>query len=128
MTETDPLSALMDQFMAAYQAADAKALSECVSTDFVWHQHSGPETPNARTLTGVDALVKEIKWRQSNWRKLRYDAMQIRSAGDMIVQTFRVSGIDHNGVSFDVQAVDLYPVRDGRITAKDTYWKQVTPS
>ena len=120
----DPLS-LMQAFMKAYQAADAAALADCVTGDFVWHQHVGPSTPHALTIEGAEAVAEVIRWRQANWKDLRYDDIQIRAVDDLIVQSFRVSGIDENGVSFDVRAVDLYPVRDGRIAAKDTYWKQI---
>ena len=112
--------------MKAYQAADEEALAACVAPDFVWHQHVGPDAPHGQTIEGVAATVEVIRWRQANWRDLRYEDMQIRTSDDLITQSFRVSGIDENGQAFDVRAVDLYPVRDGRIAAKDTYWKQVT--
>ena len=35
-----------------------------------------------------------------------------------------VSGVDENGRRFHNAAVDLYPLRDGRIARKQTYWKQ----
>jgi hypothetical protein len=40
----------------------------------------------------------------------------------MLVQTFSISGED-NGEVFFANAVDLYPVKDGQIAKKDTYWK-----
>ena len=119
-------SDLIKAFMKAYQAADEQALAACVSPDFVWHQHVGPDAPHGQTIEGVAATVDVIRWRQANWRDLRYDDMRIRVSDDLITQSFRVSGVDENGKAFDVRAVDLYPVRDGRIAAKDTYWKQVT--
>lgn len=125
MAQPHPNLALMERFISAYQAADPQALAECVTTDFQWHQHVGPSAPRAHTVCGVDETVTVIRWRQANWRNLRYEDMTIRACDDLITQSFRVSGINENGAPFDVRAVDLYPVRDGRIAAKDTYWKQV---
>ena len=48
----------------------------------------------------------------------------LRMAGDdLIVQTFVVSGTDSRGEKFRSHAVDLYPLRDGRVAAKRTFWK-----
>lgn len=118
---------LMKRFMRAYAKADHEGLREVLSEDFVWHQHVGPDSPYGATIRGVDAMVETIKWRQSNWSNVRYDDMNIVTTPELIVQTFRVSGTDEHGIHFDCRAVDLYPVRDGRLTMKDTYWKRILP-
>ena len=123
LSESEMLD-LMKRFRVAYAKADRLALLDAVSDDFVWHQHSGgiEDAPLGRVLIGVDALLREIAWRSEHWTDVRYEDMQERSAGDVLVQTFTVSGKE-DGQSFHAKAVDLYPVRDGRITMKDTYWK-----
>ena len=73
-------------------------------------------------LVGVDAVLAEIAWRAEHWSNVRYEGLEERSAGDVLVQTFTISG-EEDGVPFHARAVDLYPVVDGRITRKDTYWK-----
>ena len=125
MSDHGALESLMRDFLKAYQAADADALAQCVTPDFVWQQHVGPQSPHGRILSGVAQTVAQVRWRQQHWRDLQYSDMAFSYRDDLIVQTFRVSGIDEHGRSFDVRAVDLYPIRDGRIKAKDTYWKQV---
>ena len=128
MADKETLKALIKAFLKAYQAADAEALAACTTADFVWHQHIGPDSPHGQTLKGAEATAETVRWRQANWRDLKYEDMAFRYSEDLITQTFRVSGVDENGERFDVRAVDLYPVKDGRIAAKDTYWKQVVPS
>jgi len=121
---------LMRRFMRAYNRADRHALAALVTADFEWHQHVGMvpgDAPTGRVLRGVDAVVAEIRWRQTHWRDTVYAHMAIRSAGDLIVQTFTISGIDEHGRPFRSDAVDLYPLRDARIARKDTYWKQLLP-
>ncbi|MFT5172788.1 MAG: ketosteroid isomerase-like protein [Hyphomicrobiaceae bacterium] len=125
MSSSEKLCDLMKRFRAAYAAADAQALATCVTDDFVWHQHVGPDAPAAKTIVGVDAAIQVIRWRQTNWQGLTYTEMNIHYAAELITQSFRVSGQDEHGAFFDVRAVDLYPVRNGRLAAKDTYWKQI---
>lgn len=118
---------LMKRFRVAYAKADREGLLAVTSEDFEWHQHYGADDgdrPSGRILGGVDALLEEIAWRGEHWSDVSYEGLQERSAGDLLVQTFTISGKE-DGVSFHADAVDLYPVRDGRITMKDTYWKYV---
>ena len=63
-----------------------------------------------------------MSWRQEHWQNVRYENLEERSAGDLLVQTFVISGVE-DGVAFHASAVDLYPVVAGRISRKDTYWK-----
>jgi len=37
---------------------------------------------------------------------------------------FATQGLDENDEPFQWNVVDVYPVRDGKIAKKDTYWKQ----
>ena len=125
MTTEDAL-ALMKRFRKAYAKADKAELMAVTSADFEWHQHfanDSEQTPNGRTLHGVEALLEEIAWRQQHWTGVTYSDLQERLAGDdLLVQTFIIKG-QEDGQSFYAKAVDLYPIEQGRITRKDTYWK-----
>lgn len=129
MTEfegTEPrLLELMVSFRKAYSKGDRDGLLAVTTNDFQWHQHyatDSSERDTGRILNGVDELLAEVGWRQEHWRDVRYENLQERAAGDMLVQTFVVSGLE-DGVAFHANAVDLYPVTQGRISRKDTYWK-----
>jgi len=121
---------LMVAFRTAYAAGDRDGLLAVTAADFEWHQHyarSAEDLPTGRVLQGIDALLAELSWRQAHWHNVRYADLQERSAGDLLVQTFSISGVEGSsadaGTPFQARAVDLYPVIDGRITRKDTYWK-----
>ena len=125
MREQEAL-ALMKDFRQALGAADKDRLKAVTSDDFEWHQHAAHDPEDRRTgrvLVGVDALLDEMAWRRENWQHVHYDGLNERSAGDLLVQTFTISGTDENGEEFQADAVDLYPVRDGQISRKDTFWK-----
>ena len=121
----EELLQLMKRFRVAYGTANRQDLLATTTSDFVWHQNvamSDEDLPTGRILTGVDALLKEIARRGQQWKNVRYENMQERATADMLVQTFTISGED-NGKTFYANAVDLYPVKDGLIAKKDTYWK-----
>ena len=119
--------ALMNAFKRAFAKADGEALRNVVTADFAWHMHwylpNDPQ-PTGNVATGVDAVMAEIAWRAANWSNVRFDGVVERFVDDLVVQTFRISGIDHAGEPFEVDAVDLYRIVDGRLTIKDTYWKR----
>ena len=119
---------LMEQFRRAYGKADREGLLAVVTEDFEWHQHVAREVgdlPTGRVLVGVDALIDEIIWRGEHWSEVRYADLEERAVGDdLLVQTFTISGKE-DGQPFHARAVDLYPVVDGRIARKDTYWKSL---
>ncbi|MBT5604251.1 MAG: SnoaL-like domain-containing protein [Gammaproteobacteria bacterium] len=122
----DDLLVLMQRFRVAYGSADKEGLLALTSDDFQWCQHvaqSTDELPAGRTLQGVDALLDELAWRKQHWQEVRYSDLAERAAGDdLLVQTFTISGLQ-DGKPFNARAVDPYPVKDGLITRKDTYWK-----
>ena len=124
MTEEEIL-ALSKRFRVAFAKADKDMFAEILTSDFEWHQHYGDknDAPTGRVLQGIDALMEELHWRRQNWSDVKFENMEERAAGDMILQTFVISGTDPDG-PFHAKAVDIYPIVDGRIARKDTYWKR----
>lgn len=118
---------IMKAFKRAFAKADRDALAEVVTDDFEWHMHwylPDDPTPTGNVATGVDAVMTEIAWRSANWSNVRFDGVTERYVDDLVVQTFRISGRDHAGDRFEVDAVDLYRIAGGRLMLKDTYWKR----
>ncbi len=118
---------LMKAFKRAFANADADGLAKVLTDDFVWHMHWFPgdaPAPTGHVVQGADAMVAEINWRRENWSEVRFEGVSESYVDDLVVQTFTISGLDHDGQRFEVDAVDLYRVVDGRLALKDTYWKQ----
>ena len=124
MTTTEML-ALMLQFRTAYAAGDRQGLLASTTDDFEWHQHYAEQPadlPAGRVLRGVDELLAQLQWRAEHWQDVRYANLKERAADDVLLQTFSISGSE-DGRPFAANVADLYPVREGRICRKDTYWK-----
>lgn len=121
------VEAVMRDFKRGFARADRASLARAVTDDFEWHLHwfDGPDDqPTGRILRGLDEVMAEIERRRDSWSDLHYADMEERYTDDLVVQTFVVSGVDSRGRRFHNAAVDLYPIRDGRIARKQTYWKQ----
>lgn len=121
------LESVMADFKRGFARVDRDSLARAVTDDFEWHMHwqeAEGDRPTGKVLRGLDQVMGEIERRRDTWSDLRYDDMVERYTDDLIVQTFVVNGRASTGTRFHCAAVDLYPVRDGLIAAKQTYWKQ----
>ena len=119
--------AAMRNLKRGFARADREALARAVTEDFEWHLHwheSADDEPTGRILRGLDEVMREIERRRDQWSELRYDDVVEHYTEALVVQTFVVRGVDEKGRRFHNAAVDLYPLRDGRIARKQTYWKQ----
>ena len=126
MTDEEMMD-LVARFRDAFRSADPAKLSQVLTDDFEWHQHfaDGPgDRPTGRIAYGVEGMVEVLEWRKKNWKKQRIADLVERPAGDVILQMFTTQGLDENDELFHWNVVDVYPVRDGKIAKKDTYWKQ----
>ncbi|MGF1595370.1 MAG: nuclear transport factor 2 family protein [Acidimicrobiales bacterium] len=118
---------LMRRFKRGFARADPTELGAVITDDFEWHLHHFPAdrpSPTGTVLRGLDQVMAEIRWRQEHWHGVRFNGMVERYLGDLVVQTFTVSGHDEHHRPFTVDAVDLYRIVDDRLASKDTYWKQ----
>jgi len=122
--DRDKLENLFVEFGKAYFRVDAKRLLNCTTADFEWRQHAG-ESPTGKILKGVEAVCSELSRRKKAWKDVLYEDFETTYTDNLIVSTFLVSGIDESGTAFKARAVDLYSVTAGKISRKDSYWKQV---
>jgi len=122
--DREELQCLLSDFGKAFFNSDATKLRSCTTTDIEWHQHKGP-LPTGKILSGVEAICEEILRRKSEWKEVLYEDFDNRFIDDLIVSCFLVSGIDEYGKAFKAKAVDLYHVKGGKISRKDSYWKNV---
>ena len=127
MSDEAELVKLMERFRLAYASQNRDELMATTDEGFVWQQHfanDDSELPSGKAVEGVSGLLAVLQWRSEHWTNVRYRDLEERSAGDMLVQTFTISG-EEDGKPFHAKAVDLYRLRNDRIAIKETYWKQM---
>lgn len=118
----DAIDDLFRRFGKAFNKADAEEIAACVTDDFEWRLAAGA-SPAGRVLKGKDDLRAYFADKSQAHREARYSEARIHRSGDKLFGTFRVTGIDAAGKAFDRYGIDLYELRDGRISLKDSYLK-----
>ena len=84
----------------------------------------GPE-PVGRTLHGRETIRRALADRFKQIPDMRWEHKEYVLAGDRAVSVWTVKGKGADGEALDYQGCDIYTFRDGKILAKDTYWKIV---
>ena len=79
--------------------------------------------PSGTVLKGKDGPRAYFGDKSKAHREARYSEARIHHAGTMLFGTFRVTGVDHAGRSFDRYGIDLSELKDGKIALKDSYLK-----
>ena len=115
---------LFNRFLRAYVTKNEEELESVLADSFVWHVHDGLEHARGATLVGVAGLLGELSQRELKWRNVQYSDVRMYASGNRIFQEFRVTGTHGDGVDFDSYGVDIYLVEEGKIGAKDSYWKR----
>ncbi len=118
----DAIDDLFRRFGKAFNKADVEEIAACVTDDFEWRLAAG-DGPSGRVLKGKDDLRCHFADKSQAHREARYSEARIHRAGDKLFGTFRVTGIDAQGKPFDRYGIDLYEVKDGKISLKDSYLK-----
>ena len=118
----DAIDDLFRRFGKGFNKADVDEIAACVTDDFEWRLNAGG-SPAGRVLKGKADLIAYFADKSTALREARYSEARIHRSGDKLFGTFRVTGIDSAGKPFDRYGIDLYEVRDGKISLKDSYLK-----
>ena len=110
----------VDRFNEAFNRHDADALAQWLSDDTVFEDTSPP--PDGRRIEGKAAVVAH--WRDWFARNAgaRFDAEDTITAGDRVVVLWIYRKL-RDGQPWHIRGVDVFTVRDGKVTAKRAYVK-----
>jgi steroid delta-isomerase-like uncharacterized protein len=123
MSDQDTI-ALLERFMAAWNAHDVEALLDFMTDDGIFHASVGP-APFGATAVGREALKRAYAaiWQtypDAQWTKARHFA-----SGDNACSEWIFIGTKADGTKIEVQGCDLFTLRNGKIAAKNSFRKQV---
>lgn len=115
---------MLEEFLAAFNAHDVDAIMGFFTEDCVFETPRGPDpwgkrlTEKAQVRTGIEARFAGIP-------DISYGDDRHWVCGDRAVSEWTITGTDVSGAEVEVRGCDLFELRDGKITRKDSYWKLV---
>ena len=118
----DTLRAIAD----AFNRHDLDAIMDFFTDDAVFVAPRGPE-PVGRTFAGKAAVRVGLGARFSGIPDVHYGDDDHFVAGDRGASEWTLTGTTTDGVRLEVRGCDLWTLRDGLVTKKDSYWKIVEP-
>ncbi|HPU50563.1 MAG TPA: nuclear transport factor 2 family protein [Burkholderiaceae bacterium] len=117
---------VMQRFGKAFFKKDPTLLAQAITADAQWLFAIGSDGPDGRVRTGVEGFLQGARENEALFERLRFDDVQCRGFGeDQIVMTYLLDGQWRGGAPFSLRGVELITVRDGRLSRKDVFWKQL---
>jgi ketosteroid isomerase-like protein len=112
--------AAVDRFNDAFAHRDLRALAECLTDDTVF-ENTNP-APDGTRIEGKDAVLAFwARWFRAN-EGASLDTEEVVVSGDRAVVRWVYRKL-RDGGPWHLRGVDLYTVRDGRISVKLSYVK-----
>jgi ketosteroid isomerase-like protein len=111
---------LFKAFVKGFSKKDTALVAPTLADDFVWSQPTGED------FVGKDAALQAMadRWAVPGGGPV-FGNGGFEVIGDTIVQTYEVTAEVAGGGEKTVRGMDVYKVRDGLLTRKDAYWKQL---
>ena len=110
----------MERFNEAFNRHDADGLAQWLSDDTVFEDTS--PAPDGRRIEGKAAVVAHWRaWFARN-TDARFEAEDTIVAGDRVVVRW-IYRKQREGKPWHIRGVDVFTVRDGKVTAKRAYVK-----
>ena len=111
---------LFKAFVKGFSKQDTALVAPTLADDFVWSQPTGED------FVGKKAALQAMtdRWSASGGGPV-FGNGGFEVIGDTIVQTYEVTADVPGKGKKTVRGMDIYKVRDGLLTSKDAYWKQL---
>ena len=121
MTQDQALQ-LMDEFAQAFNRHDRSALESMMTADGVFETSMGAEAFGTRHQ-GREAVGKAFAAVWETYPDALWDNARHTASGDRGFSEWTFRGTDAKGNRVEVNGVDLFVFRDGRIARKDSFRK-----
>ena len=115
---------LLNKIIDAFNAHDVDTLVEPFAEDGEFLLAAGPEIYGTR-IKGKEAIRAALIKRFETTPDVQWTEGKSWIVGDKAFSEWRVTATQPNGEKLDVLGCDLWEFRDGKITKKDTYYKQI---
>ena len=116
----ETLAAIVD----AFNRHDVEAIMAYCAADVVWVMASGPH-PWGRRFEGAGAVRDALAERFRSIPDAHWEDAGNWALGEVGVSEWTLTGTTAKGERLELRGCDLWRFRDGKVTQKDTYWKQI---
>ena len=114
----------LEAFLAAFNAHDVDAIMSFFTEDCVFDTPRGPATAGNRPV-GKAAVRKGFQARSEGTPDIEYPDERQFACGDRGGSEWTIRGTQATGEPIEVRGCDLFELRDGRSSRKDSFWKIV---
>ena len=108
----------------AFNRHDVDAIMGYCADDVVWVMARGPH-PWGREFRGAAAVRDALAERFRSIPDARWEDGGNWVLGEVGVSEWTLTGTTAKGERLELRGCDLWRFRDGKVTRKDTYWKQI---
>ena len=123
---TDTNAEVLREVLDAFNRHDLDSIMRWFSEDAVFESPRGPD-PWGTRYEGREAVRAGLAKRFEGIPDVHYGDDRHFLAGDRAVSEWTLTGTTTAGERIEVRGCDLWELRDGLITRKDSYWKRVDP-
>jgi ketosteroid isomerase-like protein len=123
---TDANAAVLREVLDAFNRHDLDGIMRWFADDAVFESPRGPD-PWGTRYEGREAVSAGLAKRFEGIPDVHYGDDRHFLAGDRGVSQWTLTGTTTAGERIEVRGCDLWELRDGLITRKDSYWKRVDP-
>ncbi len=117
-------TAVLEEFLAAFNAHDLDAIMAFFTDDCVFEMPRGP-APGGRRLVGREEVREGIRSRLEGIPDVHYGDDRHWVCGDRGASEWTIRGTQRTGEPIEVRGCDLFEFSGDRISRKDSFWKIV---
>lgn len=121
---TPQVEALLDALLDAFNAHDTDAVMAFFHDDCVLDMPRGP-APGGRRMVGKAQIREGIQSRFDGIPDVHFGDARHFVCGDRAASEWTIRGHQATGEPIEVRGCDLFELRDGKISRKDSFWKIV---
>ncbi len=116
----EAIETLFKAFAKGFAKKDTALVAPTLADDFVWSQPTGED------FVGKEAALQAMaeRWSAPGGGPV-FGNGGFEVVGDTVIQTYEVTTAAPDGGERTVRGMDIYKVRDGLLTRKDAFWKQL---
>lgn len=117
--------ALLDRFLAAWNARDVDGLMACMAQECAFHASAGPDA-EGRKFVGRDAVRASYAALFDTFPMAAWTRGSHAVSGDTGLSSWRFVGTNASGQQVDVDGCDIFTFAGDLIALKDSYRKART--